>query len=120
MCPFTKARFKNRSFRAITLRQGLNFSQFLGWGEISPSAQSKLLPQDLKEEWRWELPTTDPRRKGLWELPAMHQSIISEGPSPVKELMTLMADSDEPHDDEVIVRAERSEAIRISVNSSHD
>ena len=108
MCPFTKARFKNRSFRAITLRQGLNFSQFLGWGEISPSAQSKLLPQDLREEWRWELPATDPRRKGLWELPAMRPSLIAEGPPPVKELMTLMADSDEPHDEEVIIRAERS------------
>ena len=38
----------------------------------------------------------------------MRQSVISEGPPPVKELMTLMADSDEPHDDEVIIRAERS------------
>ena len=59
-----QARFKNRSFRTMTRRQGLNFSQFLGWGAISPSAQSKLLPRDLKEQWRWELPTTDPRRKG--------------------------------------------------------
>ena len=120
MCPFTKARFKNRSFRAITLRQGLNFSQFLGWGEISPSAQSKLLPQDLREEWRWELPATDPRRKGLWELPAMRPSLIAEGPPPVKELMTLMADSDEPHDEEVIIRAERSVGDKDLCEFFHD
>ena len=75
---------------------------------MSPSVQSKLLPQDLKEEWRWELPKTDPRRKGPWELPAMRHSAISEGPLPVKERMTLMADSDEPHDEETIIRAERS------------
>ena len=38
----------------------------------------------------------------------MRQSIISEGPLPVKELMTLMADNDELHDDKVVIRAERS------------
>ena len=38
----------------------------------------------------------------------MRQSIISEGPLPVKELMTLMAERDEPHDEETVIRAERS------------
>ena len=38
----------------------------------------------------------------------MHPSLIAEGPLPVKELMTLMVDSDEPHHEEVIIRAEKS------------
>ena len=38
----------------------------------------------------------------------MRPSLIAEGPPPVKELMPLIADSDEPHDEEVIIRAERS------------
>ena len=38
----------------------------------------------------------------------MRKSAIADGPPPVKELMTLMADGDEPEDDEVIIRAERA------------
>ena len=33
---------------------------------------------------------------------------MCEGPLLVKELMALMADNDEPHDEEVIIRVERS------------
>ena len=33
MCPFTKSRFRNRSFTSFSLRSGLNWSQFLGLGD---------------------------------------------------------------------------------------
>ena len=38
----------------------------------------------------------------------MRNSAIAEGPPPAKEPMTLMADGDEPEDNEVIIRAERA------------
>jgi len=56
MCPFTNARFKSRSFTAFTLRSGLNWSQFLNLGDISPSTQSRMLAQDEGVKWTIELP----------------------------------------------------------------
>jgi hypothetical protein len=57
LCPFTKARFSTRSFTAHRLRSGLSWSQFLGLGDIAPSAQSRMLPRDdPHEKWTIELP----------------------------------------------------------------
>ena len=73
MCPFTNSRFKSRSFTAFTLKSGLNWSQFLGLGDISPSAQSRMLPQD--EDTQWTI-----------ELPAVRLNTV-DPPPPVRELM---------------------------------
>ena len=57
MCPFEGSRFKSRSFTAFQLKTGLNWSQFLGLGDIAPSAQSRMHPlQDVNVKWTIELP----------------------------------------------------------------
>ena len=68
MCPFTKSRFRNRSFTSFSLRSGLNWSQFLGLGDIAPGAQSRMYPgdDDPKEVRVIELPEPRP---GKLELP---------------------------------------------------
>ena len=51
MCPFSKGiRFMNRSFTAFGLRTGLNWSQFLGLGDIAPKEQSRMFPQSETED----------------------------------------------------------------------
>ena len=73
MCPFTHSQFKNRSFTAHTLRQGLNWSQFLGLGDIAPSNQSRMLPQDEGVAWSIELPE---QRPSMVELPPPVREIL--------------------------------------------
>ena len=51
LCPFTNSKYKSRSFTAFKLRSGLNYSQFLGLGDIAPSAVSRMLPQDEHEPY---------------------------------------------------------------------
>ena len=59
-CPFSGVRFRNRSFQAFHLRRGLNYSQFLGLGDIAPGPQSRMLPQDTGVKWTIELPEVRP------------------------------------------------------------
>ena len=59
-CPFCGVRFRNRSFQAFHLRRGLNYSQFLGLGDIAPGPQSGRLSQDLGVKWTIELPEMRP------------------------------------------------------------
>ena len=73
MCPFTQSRFKNRSFTAFNLRTGLNWSQFLGLGDIAPSAQSRMLPQDADVMHTIELPEV---RAATVELPPAVREIM--------------------------------------------
>ena len=66
LCPFSSSRFKSRSFSAFKLKSGLNWSQFLGLGDIAPSAQSRMLPQDedltlTDAKYVLELPQVRPR-----------------------------------------------------------
>jgi len=88
MCPFTRSQFKNRSFTALTLKTGLNWSQFLGLGDIAPSAQSRMLPHDEHERWTIELPAVRPN--------------AVKSPPPVRELIQRISagETDE------IIRAE--------------
>ena len=74
MCPFVKSRFKSRSFTAFTLRTGLNWSQFLGLGEIAPSAQAQMLPQDEGES-----------KVRVIELPEVRPNVVLR-PPPVREI----------------------------------
>ena len=75
MCPFTKSRFRNRSFTSFSLRSGLNWSQFLGLGDIAPGAQSRMYPgdNDPKEVRVIELPEPRP---GKLELPPAVLDIV--------------------------------------------
>ena len=73
MCPFTQSRFKNRSFTAFNLRTGLSWSQFLGLGDIAPSAQSRMLPQDADVMHTIELPEV---RAATVELPPAVREIM--------------------------------------------
>ena len=65
LCPFSNSRFKSRLFTAFTLRSGLNWSRFLGLGDIAPSAQSRMLPQDEGTKWTIELPEVRPQQLQL-------------------------------------------------------
>jgi hypothetical protein len=85
MCPFTKSRFKSRSFTAFTLRTGLNWSQFLGLGEIAPSAQARMLPQDEGES-----------KVRVIELPAMRPKVMMR-PHPVAEITDSLESGDVNH-----------------------
>ena len=88
MCPFTKSRYKSRSYTAFELRSGLNWSQFLGLGDIAPSAQSQMLPQDEGEGW-----TTFINGDGKqFELPDQRQHTLKELPPPVREISQHLDD----------------------------
>ena len=79
MCPFTHTQFKSRSFTAHILRQGLNWSQFLGLGDIAPSKQSKMIASyDEDEQWTIELPEQRP--------------CVLKLPPPVKEILDVSGD----------------------------
>ena len=78
MCPFSRSVFRTRSFTAHILRQGLNYSQFLGLGDIAPGAQSRMLPQDEGEAWTIELPEQRP--------------CALELPPPVREILDTQGD----------------------------
>ena len=73
MCPFSGIRYRSRSFTSFTLRSGLNWSQFLGLGEITPSAQSRMQPQDDGSGWTVELPEVRPN---TLQLPPPVQSAV--------------------------------------------
>ena len=62
MDPYTHSRFRSRSFTAHHLKTGLNWSQFLGLGDIAPSAQSRMMPGDDTIEWTIELPHVRPNQ----------------------------------------------------------
>ena len=81
MCPFIKSKYKSRSFTAFALRSGMNWSQFLGLGDIAPSAQSRMLPQDENVPWTIELPEV--RLNSV------------EAPMPVRELIQSIESGDE-------------------------
>jgi site-specific DNA-cytosine methylase len=81
LCPFSKARFRTRTFTAQVLRSGLSYSQFLGLGDIAPSAQSRMMPKDDQEDWTIELP--DPRPAQV------------EAPPPVRELINASEEDGE-------------------------
>lgn len=77
--PFTNARFRTRSVTAFTLQSGMNWSQFLGLGDIAPSAQSRMLPQD--EDVKWTI-----------ELPAVRANAV-KAPPPVREITAQLDDT---------------------------
>ena len=74
MCPFTGTRFRTSSFTAFTLKSGMNFSQFLGLGDIAPSKQSQMLPQDEGTQWTIELPAV--------------RDVTTEVTSPVRRILS--------------------------------
>ena len=46
MCPFSKSRFKSKSYSAYRLKEGMNWSQFLGLGPIANTKKAMALPED--------------------------------------------------------------------------
>ena len=81
LCPFTRSQFRNRTFTSFTLRSGMNWSQFLGLGDIAPSKQSRMLPQDDKESW-------------TIELPEVRQNVV-QAPPPVREITERVAEGED-------------------------
>ena len=81
MCPYVHSRFKSRTFHAYTLRTGLNYSQFLGLGDIASNAQSKMMPGDQDEEMG--------RDRWIITLPEVKHATL-DLPQPVKELIVAM------------------------------
>ena len=81
MCPFTGTVFRNRSFSAFGLRTGLNWSQFMGLGDIAPKAQSRMFQgaQALDDKLR------------VIELPAVRISALKL-PPPVTQVVEGMDD----------------------------
>ena len=77
MCPFTRSKFRNRSFTAFSLRTGLNWSQFLGLGDIAPSAQSRLLPQHEEEDSIKVIELPDVRPNSVHLPPSVREIIDS-------------------------------------------
>lgn len=73
------SRFRTRSVTAFTLQSGMNWSQFLGLGDIAPSAQSRMLPQD--EDVKWTI-----------ELPAVRANAV-KAPPPVREITAQLDDT---------------------------
>ena len=50
MCPYTKAKFRSKSFTAFRLRQGLSFIKFLGLKNFAVSRASDAIPDDFNHE----------------------------------------------------------------------
>jgi len=55
-CPFTKVRFKSKSFTAHRLNQGINYSTFLGLRELQLSQCDLVVPGDTEEHAVVQLP----------------------------------------------------------------
>ena len=85
MCPFTKSRFRNRSYTSFTLRTGLNWSQFLGLGDISTSKLSQMYPGEGEPEGVVQI-----------ELPAVRANTVLL-PPPVREVTDGLADGSVNH-----------------------
>ena len=85
MCPFTKSRFRNRSYTSFTLRTGLNWSQFLGPGDISTSKLSQMYPSEGEQEGVVQI-----------ELPAVRANTVLL-PPPVHEVTDGVADGSVNH-----------------------
>jgi len=49
MDPFSKSRFKSKSYAAYHLKEGLNWSRFLGRGDLETTRKSLALPEDTLE-----------------------------------------------------------------------
>ena len=47
MDPFSRARFKSKSYTAYCLKYGINWSQLLGLGEIQSTRKQMALPEDM-------------------------------------------------------------------------
>ena len=80
MCPFNRsvsARFKTRSFTAHILREGLNWSQFLGLGNIGTEETSRMMPQKDK--------------KIMINLPE-ERTVEPDVPPPIKEMVKVTTD----------------------------
>ncbi|MBT5795931.1 MAG: hypothetical protein HOI09_00965 [Porticoccaceae bacterium] len=79
MDPYIKSIFRTRSFHAHVLRVGLNYSQFLGLGEIVPDSRSRMLPGDELDEKDERVMITLPQvKKTKLELPPPISEIISK------------------------------------------
>ena len=79
--PFINSQFRTRSFTAFKLRTGINWSQFLGLGDITPSEISRIhRPED--DGVKWDI-----------ELPAVRLNTV-ETPPPVRELLQVAEDDD--------------------------
>ena len=50
MCPYTKVKFRSKSFTAFRLRQGLSFIKFLGLKNFAVSRASDAIPDDFNHE----------------------------------------------------------------------
>jgi hypothetical protein len=82
MCPFTRVQFRRRAFTAFTLKTGLNWSQFLGLGDIAPSAQSRMFHRGEDD--------VEPSVRVI-ELPAVRPAKVLL-PPPVREIAEGMDD----------------------------
>jgi hypothetical protein len=82
MCPFTRVQFRRRAFTAFTLKTGINWSQFLGLGDIAPSAQSRIFHRGEDD--------VEPTVRVL-ELPAVKPAQVLL-PPPVKEITESLED----------------------------
>ena len=85
MCSFTKSRFRNRSYTSFTLRTGLNWSQFLGLGDISTSTLSRMHPGHKEPEGVIQI-----------ELPAVRANTVLL-PPPVREVTDALGDGSINH-----------------------
>ncbi|MBT5796252.1 MAG: hypothetical protein HOI09_02590, partial [Porticoccaceae bacterium] len=75
--PYLKSIFRTRSFHAHVLRPGLNYSQFLGLGEIKPSKHSEMLPGDDTENENRMIITLPNIVEAKVELPPPISQIVS-------------------------------------------
>ena len=55
-CPFTKHRFKSKSFTAYRLNQGINYATFLGLRELQSSQRDLVVNGDTEEHAVVQLP----------------------------------------------------------------
>jgi len=75
--PYLKSIFRTRSFHAHVLRTGLNYSQFLGLGEIKPNKHSEMLPGDESENEHRLIITLPNVVEAKVELPPAISQIVS-------------------------------------------